>query len=410
MRRAPRLESNRRPDGDRELATAASRSTPLTIVSGAVAGDDLERVARAASEGIGQPVVIALPAIGGTIVFPPEAIEPSGMREIVDYAVAIIRGESGEKPAVIAYAVPIRIGLDAVGIVATANVQNGSAREPGSEEPRGWLEAAATAAAVTALMREARAGNEQESRRALLRALSIGPRADVTALVGHARTLGFDLSQGAAAICGRPLPGADREHAPDSSEIPGVLLADLGGGRVVGLVPASSEAAGERTAAIASELEARGMRVAVSSRRRDPGTLHDAVREAELLLELSALAGASLSGQEETYRLLIGVLLRDPEELGSLRAGTISPLATYDAKNDTELLATLETFLAHDGSTTETAEAMNLHRHTVGYRLTRVQEVSQLSPYESEGRERLSLGLKADQILEAAKRRAHGCS
>jgi DNA-binding PucR family transcriptional regulator len=125
-----------------------------------------------------------------------------------------------------------------------------------------------------------------------------------------------------------------------------------------------------------------------------------------LLLELSEVAGAALSGQEETYRLLIGVLLRNPEELASLRAGTISPLAAYDAEHDTDLLATLETFLAHHGSTTETAEAMNLHRHTVGYRLSRVHEVSRLSPYESDGRERLSLGLKAHQILEAAGRRA----
>ena len=44
---------------------------------------------------------------------------------------------------------------------------------------------------------------------------------------------------------------------------------------------------------------------------------------------------------------------------------------------------------------------MSLHRHTVGYRLARFQEVSGLSPYESDGRERLSLGLKAHQILEA---------
>ena len=48
---------------------------------------------------------------------------------------------------------------------------------------------------------------------------------------------------------------------------------------------------------------------------------------------------------------------------------------------------------------------MNLHRHTVGYRLARVHEVSGLSPYESDGRERLSLGLKAHQIITAAARR-----
>ena len=81
-----------------------------------------------------------------------------------------------------------------------------------------------------------------------------------------------------------------------------------------------------------------------------------------------------------------------------------SPRCTaYDAEHDTDLLVTLGTFLAHHGSTTETAEAMGLHRHTVGYRLSRVHEVSGLSPYESDGRERLSLGLKAAQILAAAR-------
>lgn len=69
-----------------------------------------------------------------------------------------------------------------------------------------------------------------------------------------------------------------------------------------------------------------------------------------------------------------------------------------------ELLATLQAFLAHDGSTTETADALALHRHTVGYRLSRVQEVLGLSPYESDGRERLSLGIKAHQILEVERR------
>ena len=129
-----------------------------------------------------------------------------------------------------------------------------------------------------------------------------------------------------------------------------------------------------------------------------------------LLAELAcapdaASAGfAAFAGQEETYRLLIGVLLRDPGEVEQLRASTISPVLAYDAEHDTELLVTLATFLAHHGSTTETAEAMTLHRHTVGYRLSRVQEVSGLSPYESDGRERLSLGLKAEQILAADER------
>jgi sugar diacid utilization regulator len=345
-----------------------------------------------------------VPAAGGSVAHPPESIAPQRMHEIAQYAVAAVRGDAPDEPPPAAEVVPIRIGPEVVGVVAAAPALNGATPQPAAEDSRAWLEAAATAAAVTTLMREARAGNSDEARRALLRALSIGPPAEVTALVGQARRLGFDLSAGAVAICALAPDRAEPVEIERLGQCHAALLADLGGGRVLGLAPSGDQ--DERAAQLAAQLRGHGMRVALSSRRREPETLHDAVREAELLLELSDVAGAAVSGQEETYRLLIGVLLRNPEELASLRAGTISPLAAYDSEHDTDLLATLETFLAHDGSTTETAEAMNLHRHTVGYRLSRVHEVSQLSPYESEGRERLSLGLKAHQILQAAGRRA----
>jgi DNA-binding PucR family transcriptional regulator len=133
-----------------------------------------------------------------------------------------------------------------------------------------------------------------------------------------------------------------------------------------------------------------------------PADPRDALRKARMMFRLSARPAALPRGQEETYRLLIGVLLHDREELEQLAASTILPLAQYDAEHDTDLVATLRAFLAHHGSTTETAEAMGLHRHTVGYRLTRVHAVCGLSPYESDGRERLGLGLKAREILEAA--------
>jgi PucR family transcriptional regulator, purine catabolism regulatory protein len=136
---------------------------------------------------------------------------------------------------------------------------------------------------------------------------------------------------------------------------------------------------------------------------RDREAAHAAsrsLREAELLREL----GPAVNGHEQTYRLLVGVLLRDPGELEGLRAETVSPLMTYDSEHGTELVETLRVFLINDGSTSETAVQMRLHRHTVGYRLARVYEVSGLSPYESDGRERLSLGLKADQILSAHER------
>ncbi|MFZ1995902.1 MAG: helix-turn-helix domain-containing protein, partial [Solirubrobacteraceae bacterium] len=160
----------------------------------------------------------------------------------------------------------------------------------------------------------------------------------------------------------------------------------------------------EAIAELAASLRARGLAVGVSAPRRDPAGLHEAIREAELLAELGAGEDAPPNRHDETYRLLIGVLLRDPAELEQLRDSTVRSLQAYDVRHDTDLLCTLCAFLAYDGSTTETAEAMQLHRHTVGYRLSRVQAVSGLSPYESDGRERLSLGLKAQQILDAARR------
>lgn len=143
--------------------------------------------------------------------------------------------------------------------------------------------------------------------------------------------------------------------------------------------------------------------------------LADDISEAELpagaasalLAELRSAGLLIVSPEDEqTYRLLAGVLLHSPLELRLLRERTLAPLEAYDTAHDTELVATLERFLANHGSTSDTAEAMALHRHTVGYRLARINEVCGLSPYESAGRERLSLGLKARGLLEANARRA----
>ena len=415
MQRARSLESSPRPD-DRGADATVPRSTPLTIVSGAVAGDDLHSVAASASKAIGRPVVIAIPGLGEPVIWPSGSFAAGELAEIVAHATAVLSGELAHTPAVITEAVPVRIGREVVGVVAAssgdpapASDQDASlegAAAGSSSDQRAWLEGAAAAAAVTALMREASKGDLEGSRRVLLQALVAGRPADVEAIVSHARRLGFDLSTGAIAICAQAELGRDPGALDDLGATHGALLADFGGGRVLGLLSIPAIPDDGSAQALFTELAKRGMQVAFSAPRRDAGALHDALREAELLVELASSPDASIPGQEETYRLLIGVLLRDPEELEQLRERTISPLVAYDSQHDTELVGTLLAFLAHHGSTTETAEAMRLHRHTVGYRLSRVHEVSGLSPYESDGRERLSLGLKADQILAADERRA----
>jgi hypothetical protein len=399
MQRARAFESHRQSVPGRGPEDSAPRPTPLTLVSGALAGNDLGSIAATVAEALGRPVAIAIPALGEPVVSPADALPAEHRPAITSFAVQIARGESTAPPEFITDAVPVRIGEQVVGIAAAG---------PGPDplvppaEQRAWLEAAAAAASVTELIRDAQDTAPQDGHAALLWELAAGPTADLPGFLTRARRLGIELGAGATAICAQRSDETIGLVPAELAAEHGALLAESPGGRLLGLAPMNG---GDGAAVIAERLRELGMTVAVAAPRRDPASLHDAVREAELLIELAQTRGVQLAGQDETYRLLIGVLLRDPDELGQLRASTISPLADYDDRHDTDLLATLQAFLSHDGSTTETAEAMKLHRHTVGYRLSRVHEVSGLSPYESDGRERLSLGLKAHQIITAAGRR-----
>ena len=66
--------------------------------------------------------------------------------------------------------------------------------------------------------------------------------------------------------------------------------------------------------------------------------------------------------------------------------------------------ADLETFLDADGNVAGTAQRLFTHRHTIRYRLERVRELSGLDVGSTDGREKLSLGLKAMRVLGIAAR------
>jgi hypothetical protein len=409
MRRARALDETKQSVPDREADGSASRSTPLTLVSGALAGDDLHGVAVTVAQALRRPVAIAIPGLGEPVVHPADSLPAVVVAAIAGHAAAVSQGDTASSLRGIADTVPVRIGDQIVGIVAaaghfTATADDGRSDQRRSEgERQAWLQAAAAAASLAALLREID-GETPGTAEALIVELAAGPPHDLQALPMRARSLGLDLDAGVTAISIR---GDERPVGPtlpqELRDQPGLIVAELEPGRLVVVAarpsaPSSTADGLQAPGELADQLRARGLIVGVSTTRRDPAQLHDAVHEARLLAELQT-GSEEPGGHDETYRLLIGVLLRDPAELALLRDRTVTPLSDYDDRHDTDLLATLRAFLVHDGSTTETAEAMGLHRHTVGYRLSRVHEVSGLSPYESGGRERLSLGLKAHDIL-----------
>jgi PucR family transcriptional regulator, purine catabolism regulatory protein len=135
----------------------------------------------------------------------------------------------------------------------------------------------------------------------------------------------------------------------------------------------------------------------------DPAEMDRAYQEALVALKVGRKLhgpGAALMFRDVgTYRLLLDIWERDPEQIRSLYEETIGPIDRYDEANGTQLVQTLSVFFKHDESLTKTAAELYAHRHTVRYRLEKIAEIGGLSVFETEHKERLGLGLKARSLL-----------
>jgi len=197
-----------------------------------------------------------------------------------------------------------------------------------------------------------------------------------------------------------------RSIAPGSIAAP---TTEEAGGEIAVLLPDGDGEMGRRAvSAILRELESGlpGFAFAVGRSRRtdDPLELHRARNEA--LLAANVVEGEPERvelGYEETgtYQLLLPHM-NDPIELRRFYDETVRPLVVYDEQYETDLLGTLSTFLECDANVNATASRLITHRHTVRYRFERVRELTGLDVSSTDGREKLSLGLKAMRVLGIA--------
>jgi sugar diacid utilization regulator len=187
---------------------------------------------------------------------------------------------------------------------------------------------------------------------------------------------------------------------------------DVPGAEVVVLLPAADEATAARAAdAVLRELQSAlpGHTFAIGRSRvaTDAADLHRAGSEALLAANVAEGDGERpVLAFEETgaYRLLLSAMSEDPAELQRFYAETVEPLVAYDEQYETGLVQTVEAFLEADGNVAGTAQRLFTHRHTIRYRLERVRELSGLDVGSTDGREKLSLGLKAMRVLGIARR------
>ncbi len=243
-------------------------------------------------------------------------------------------------------------------------------------------------------------------------------------LLARAAELSLDLQDGASVIVARAHPQAPTEEGwrararavaeRGARAVVGRSIAALSerdgaaGVEILLLIPGGEEPAAARAGeAVLREMESAlsGYTFALGRSRiaEDPGELSRAAGEALLAANVAEGSSAerALLAFEQTgaYRLLLSAMSENPSELQRFYAETVEPLVVYDEQYETELLQTLETFLEADGNVAGTAQRLFTHRHTVYYRLERIRELTGLDVSSSDGREKLSLGLKSMRVL-----------
>jgi sugar diacid utilization regulator len=242
-------------------------------------------------------------------------------------------------------------------------------------------------------------------------------------LIAQARELSLEVADGASVIVARAHPQTPTDEgwrarvravaergarAVVSRSIAALSERDgTVGAEVLLLVPGGEEPPAARAAeAVLRELEAAlaGYTFAIGRSRiaEDPVDLPRAVSEALLAANVAqgGSDGSALAFEQTgAYRLLLSAMSENPAELQRFYAETVEPLVAYDEQYETDLMRTLETFLEADGNVAGTAQRLFTHRHTIYYRLERVRDLSGLDVSSSDGREKLSLGLKSMRVL-----------
>jgi len=120
------------------------------------------------------------------------------------------------------------------------------------------------------------------------------------------------------------------------------------------------------------------------------------VAEARRARRLAELLGAGVhlvnSAEFGSSELLLAMV--PAEARRSFRAALLTPLLAYDRDHGTELVSTLQVFLANSGSWSKAAEAMFIHVNSLRYRIRRIHELTGRDPRSLEDQAALLLALQ----------------
>lgn len=143
------------------------------------------------------------------------------------------------------------------------------------------------------------------------------------------------------------------------------------------------------------------MHLGVSNPREQLTQVGEAAEEALFALQAYPFLARPPSllrfGEMRGYQFLFPYR-RSQESLTSLWKPLLEPLIRYDTKHHQQLLETLETYLAHNGNGLQTAQALYIHRHTLKYRLTQIEDKTGCRLDDAHQRWQLHLALMARRL------------
>ncbi len=130
-----------------------------------------------------------------------------------------------------------------------------------------------------------------------------------------------------------------------------------------------------------------------------PEDVGRSLREARYALQVCRLEGWPQAGFEDlgTYRLLLS--MADPGALRAFSDSMLTTLDVYDRDHNGELLASLQTFLQHNARWETAAAQLYVHRHTLRYRMRKVEQLSGRDLSSSFDRMEFWLALRARDLL-----------
>jgi purine catabolism regulator len=172
----------------------------------------------------------------------------------------------------------------------------------------------------------------------------------------------------------------------------------LDGGAVIAL-------AGELQAAIDRLLPEISVSVGIGRPHRQLIDLRQSYYEASYAIKIRRLKGEPgvIASFDDlgSYGLLLG--LQDTLSLQVFYDSVLGKLQDYDEQNSSDLVKSLAFFLEANGHWGDAAEKLYVHRHTLRYRMKRVEEITGRDLDRSQDRMEFWLALKAREIMDQAK-------